>query len=103
MLIRTSAPPATRSSSAAAARRADQLVHSDLVHAARVEELDVHEGDPAAAVRAIFAAIQADVARPTFRGCPFNNASVEFHDPAHLGAGGPAARGAALADALLRG
>jgi AcrR family transcriptional regulator len=42
-----------------------------------------HPDDPAAAVRAIFAAISEDVGRPTFRGCPFNNASIEFDDPAH--------------------
>ena len=36
-------------------------------------------GDPAAAVDAIFAAvIEADIRRPAFRGCPFNNASIEF-------------------------
>jgi AcrR family transcriptional regulator len=40
-------------------------------------------GDPAAAIVAIFTAIGRDVARPTFRGCPFNNASVEFSDPEH--------------------
>ena len=39
--------------------------------------------DPAAAVSAIFTAIERDVARPSFRGCPFNNASIEFADPGH--------------------
>jgi len=39
--------------------------------------------DPADAIRAIVAAIAEDLARPTFRGCPFNNASIEFADPAH--------------------
>ncbi len=105
---------------------------------------------PEAALRAVFAAIRADVQRPSFRGCAFNNASIEFADPdhpartaarehrgalldrlgrlaiaidpdggnqlaaqlalvidgmytsgAHLGPEGPAAGGAALADALI--
>lgn len=42
-----------------------------------------HPGDPAAAVDAIFAAVAADLARPSFRGCAFNNASIEFPDPEH--------------------
>lgn len=42
-----------------------------------------HAGDPAGAVRAVFAAIATDLARPGFRGCAFNNASVEFEDPEH--------------------
>ena len=39
--------------------------------------------DPRRAVTAIFAAVAADLARPAFRGCPFNNASIEFADPEH--------------------
>ena len=42
-----------------------------------------HDDDPVAAVRAIFRAIAADLARPGFRGCAFNNASIEFADPGH--------------------
>jgi AcrR family transcriptional regulator len=42
-----------------------------------------HPDNPAAAVRAIFAAIAEDLARPGFRGCAFNNASIEFADPDH--------------------
>jgi hypothetical protein len=34
-------------------------------------------------VRAIFATIADDLARPTFRDCPFNNARIEFDDPGH--------------------
>ena len=34
-------------------------------------------------MRAIFTAIEADLARPGFRGCAFNNASIEFDDPRH--------------------
>jgi AcrR family transcriptional regulator len=44
---------------------------------------DIAERDAAAAVEAIFTAIEADLARPGFRGCAFNNASIEFDDPAH--------------------
>jgi len=47
------------------------------------DEVDRHSDHPARAVEAIFAAVAADVARPTFRGCAFNNASIEFPDPAH--------------------
>jgi AcrR family transcriptional regulator len=47
------------------------------------EEIDRHADHPEDAVRAVFAAIAADVARPAFRGCAFNNASIEFPDPGH--------------------
>jgi AcrR family transcriptional regulator len=46
-------------------------------------EIGRHADDPAAAVRAIFTAVADDLARPSFRGCAFNNASIEFSDPAH--------------------
>lgn len=42
-----------------------------------------HAGDPAAALRAILDAVERDIARADFRGCPFNNASIEFADPGH--------------------
>jgi AcrR family transcriptional regulator len=42
-----------------------------------------HPGDSGAALRAIFDAVERDVASDGFRGCPFNNASIEFSDPAH--------------------
>jgi AcrR family transcriptional regulator len=106
-------------------------------------DIERHGDDSGAAVLAVFAAVDADIARAGFRGCPFNNASIEFADPrhparvaardyrralherlttlagatlggqlallidgmytsaAHLGAGGPAAGGSALAAALL--
>jgi AcrR family transcriptional regulator len=114
-------------------------------------DIERHGDDPRAALRAIFKAIDDDVRRPGFRGCAFNNASIEFADPdhpariaardyrvalharlrllarqiakgrkgetlasqlalvidgmytnaAHLGAGGPAASGRALAKALI--
>jgi AcrR family transcriptional regulator len=46
-------------------------------------EIEAHLDAPAEAIRGIFRAISEDVARPAFRGCPFNNASIEFSDPAH--------------------
>ena len=46
-------------------------------------EIVGHDEDPAAALHAIFAAIEQDLRRATFRGCAFNNASIEFDDPAH--------------------
>ena len=55
-------------------------------HAQAILELidrDIAEREPADAVRAIFGAIEADLARPGFRGCAFNNASIEFDDPEH--------------------
>jgi AcrR family transcriptional regulator len=38
---------------------------------------------PADALHAVLEAVEVDLRRPTFRGCPFNNASVEFPDPGH--------------------
>ena len=46
-------------------------------------EIDRHAERPEDAIDAIFAAVSADLARPNFRGCAFNNASIEFPDPAH--------------------
>ncbi len=42
-----------------------------------------YRGNPAAAIRAILRAVATDVGRADFRGCAFNNASIEFADPAH--------------------
>ncbi|WP_433304446.1 TetR/AcrR family transcriptional regulator [Actinoplanes sp. CA-030573] len=39
--------------------------------------------DPRAALRAVLDAIETDVRRDGFRGCAFNNASIEFQDPDH--------------------
>ena len=58
-------------------RQADELLA--LIDA----DIARHEGDPASAVKAIFAAVADDLARPQFRGCAFNNASIEFADPSH--------------------
>ncbi len=38
---------------------------------------------PAVALHELLDAVGADLARPGFRGCAFNNASIEFDDPAH--------------------
>jgi len=46
-------------------------------------EITRHHGDPAAALLGILDAIEADLRRPGFRGCAFNNASIEYDDPAH--------------------
>lgn len=46
-------------------------------------DIERHRDRPAEAIRAIFRAVTEDVARPGFRGCPFNNASIEFADPDH--------------------
>jgi AcrR family transcriptional regulator len=67
----------------------DELIGAYLQRsaAATLGSIDVeiarHEGDPAGAIAAIFEAIAEDVARPAFRGCAFNNASIEFSDPQH--------------------
>lgn len=46
-------------------------------------DIDRYAEDPCGAVEAIFAAVTMDLARPAFRGCAFNNASIEFPDPTH--------------------
>jgi AcrR family transcriptional regulator len=53
------------------------------IGAAIGEEIMAHEDDPGGALLAILDAIEADLRRPGFRGCPFNNASIEFDDPDH--------------------
>jgi AcrR family transcriptional regulator len=39
---------------------------------------------PRVALLAVLGAVAADLARPEFRGCAFNNASIEFADPQHV-------------------
>lgn len=46
-------------------------------------DADIADREPAVAIARILDAIEADVGRRSFRGCPFNNASIEFADPAH--------------------
>lgn len=38
---------------------------------------------PTVALHDVLAAVQTDLARPQFRGCAFNNASIEYSDPLH--------------------
>jgi AcrR family transcriptional regulator len=38
---------------------------------------------PQQVLHRIITAIETDLRRPGFRGCPFNNASIEFNDPNH--------------------
>lgn len=45
-------------------------------------EIGQHPHDPGGALLAILDAIESDLRRPGFRGCPFNNASIEY-DPGH--------------------
>ena len=56
---------------------------AEAIGAAIDKEIAGHRGDPAAALLAVLDAIEADLRRPGFRGCPFNNASIEFDEPAH--------------------
>jgi len=53
------------------------------ISTAIAEQITAHAGDPSGALLAILDAIEADLRRPGFRGCPFNNASIEFDDPQH--------------------
>jgi AcrR family transcriptional regulator len=39
--------------------------------------------DPGGALLAVLDAVEADLRRPGFRGCAFNNASIEYDDPDH--------------------
>jgi AcrR family transcriptional regulator len=38
---------------------------------------------PAVALHALLTAVHSDLVRPGFRGCAFNNASIEYEDPQH--------------------
>ncbi|UQX87031.1 TetR/AcrR family transcriptional regulator [Jatrophihabitans telluris] len=44
---------------------------------------DVAQSDPAGVLLRIVDAVDDDLRRATFRGCPFNNASIEFSDTNH--------------------
>jgi AcrR family transcriptional regulator len=46
-------------------------------------ELDRLHGDPEAALLSVVDAVERDVTRTGFRGCPFNNVSSEYDDPQH--------------------
>ena len=47
------------------------------------EDLDRLQGDPRAALLSVVDAVERDVTRTGFRGCPFNNVSSEYDDPQH--------------------
>ncbi|MFW3172237.1 TetR/AcrR family transcriptional regulator [Geodermatophilus sp. CPCC 206100] len=46
-------------------------------------ELARLDGDPRAALLAVVDAVERDVTRAGFRGCPFTNVSSEYDDPQH--------------------
>jgi AcrR family transcriptional regulator len=48
-----------------------------------IDGLAADNRDPSRALLGVLAAIERDVRRPQFRGCAFNNASIEFDDPDH--------------------
>ena len=56
---------------------------AEVIGAAIHDEVARRPADPAGALLAVIDAIEADLRRPDFRGCPFNNASVEYGDPNH--------------------
>ena len=45
--------------------------------------IDARRDDPARALGEVLDAIETDLRRTGFRGCAFNNASIEFDDPDH--------------------
>ncbi|MPQ98788.1 TetR family transcriptional regulator [Modestobacter sp. I12A-02628] len=46
-------------------------------------ELHRLDGDPRAALLSVVDAVESDVTRTGFRGCPFTNVSSEYDDPQH--------------------
>lgn len=46
-------------------------------------DIEHYRDRPREALTAILGSVEVDLAKPTFRGCPFNNASIEFDDPGH--------------------
>lgn len=59
-----------------------QRLSADIL--AQVDAVAVAHADrPARALILVIDAVEADIARTGFRGCPFNNASIEFDDPEH--------------------
>jgi AcrR family transcriptional regulator len=65
----------------------DLLVAAYLSRMADAILADIDEraaaGDPVRALSDVLDAIEADVRREGFRGCAFNNASIQFEDPNH--------------------
>ena len=52
---------------------------ADRIYALIDADIARHAANPSAALHALFRAVSRDV----FRGCAFNNASIEFTDPDH--------------------
>jgi AcrR family transcriptional regulator len=50
---------------------------------ARIDQQTEDASHPARALHELLAAVRTDLARPEFRGCAFNNASIEYADPRH--------------------
>jgi hypothetical protein len=46
-------------------------------------DIQQHPDDPAAAQPAVLDAVDHDLSRPGFRGCPFGNAAVDYHQETH--------------------
>jgi AcrR family transcriptional regulator len=46
-------------------------------------DLERLQGDPRAALLSVVTAVEKDVTRTGFRGCPFTNVSSEYDDPQH--------------------
>ncbi len=46
-------------------------------------DIAAYADDPARVLHRTLDAIEADLRRPDFRGCPFGNAAAEFSDPGH--------------------
>jgi AcrR family transcriptional regulator len=69
-------------------RSKDELVGAYLARKAATElgaidEILGREDDPRTALLAVVAAVEGDVTRAGFRGCPFTNVSSEYDDPQH--------------------
>ncbi|HEY5153371.1 MAG TPA: TetR/AcrR family transcriptional regulator [Acidimicrobiales bacterium] len=47
------------------------------------DQVAAHPADPRGALLAVLGDIKDDLRRPDFRGCAFNNASIEYDDPTH--------------------
>lgn len=47
------------------------------------DQVAAHPADPRGVLLAVLGDIEDDLRRPDFRGCAFNNASIEYDDPAH--------------------
>jgi hypothetical protein len=55
--------------------------HAEMIFKLIDADITRQRDDPRAAIFAVFEAVENDIARSGFRGCAFNNASIEFVDP----------------------